>query len=214
MNAAQGQPQTEQMSLWRELMQFANILTLIRIVLTPVFVWAFLSGSWELRVLGLAVFVFAAITDWWDGHYARKSKSVTQVGRFLDPLADKLLTISAMLAFVWEFDSLLMFVLVAIIFVRDMLLTWLRARAEGNGHKFVTLWFAKLKTTVQLTAIITIIVLWCAYTTTLEFGIPIDFIDRDTLILVFDAMIGVTALFAVVSAGQYLRRIATKEQPI
>lgn len=205
---------TKERSKWQELGMFANLLTMARIALIPVFVWAFLSESWILRVISLAVFVFAAITDWWDGHYARKSQSITRVGRFLDPLADKLLTISAMLTFAWAFESVLMLVMVIVIFARDFLLTWLRARAEKHGHAFKTLWFAKMKTSVQLTAIITIIAVWTIYTIMQRFNIFPDIVSQDTLVGIFNLLIGVTAVLAIISAGQYLKRIATDEQLI
>ena len=205
---------TKERSHLQELGMFANLLTMARIVLTPVFVWAFLSESWILRVISLAVFVFAAITDWWDGHHARKSQSVTRVGRFLDPLADKLLTISAMLTFAWAFESVLMLVMVIIIFARDFLLTWLRARAEKHGHPFTTLWFAKMKTSVQLTAIITIIAVWTIYTIMQRFNVFPDIVSQHILVAIFNLLIGVTAVLAIISAGQYLKRIASGEQLI
>lgn len=205
---------TKKRTHWQELGMFANMLTMARIVLTPVFIWAFLAESWILRIVSLAVFVFAAITDWWDGHHARKSQSVTRVGRFLDPLADKLLTISAMLTFAWAFRSVAMLVMVVIIFARDFLLTSLRARAEKNGHAFKTLWFAKMKTSVQLTVIIMIIALWTIYTMMQRFGIYANIISEDALIVFFNVLIGITTVLALGSAGQYLKRIATGEQPI
>ena len=201
---------TPALSRWRDMTTFSNVLTTIRILLTPVFVWCFLSPSWIVRFLSLAVFVFAAITDWWDGHIARKNQSVTSLGKFLDPLADKLLTIAAMLTFVYEFESLLMLSAVVVIFARDLLLTWMRIRASQRGETFATLWLAKLKTTVQLTVIITIILVWCLYSLALEFSICPECVARATLVWMFDGMIAATAVLALISGRQYLTGRATQ----
>ena len=209
-NEATEKPRT--LSTFSQLTMFANILTMIRIVLTPVFIVTFLADDWQWRVVSLVIFVAAAITDWWDGYHARKSKSVTKVGRFLDPFADKLLTISAMLTFAWAFKSVAILVMVIVIFARDFLLTSLRVRAESNGHEFTTLWFAKMKTSVQLTVIITIIVLWVAFSLGQAYNICADCISKSILIHIFEVMIGATLVLAVISAGQYLKRIATGEQ--
>ena len=202
----------ETRSRWYELTQFANVLTMLRILLTPLFIWTFLAPGWELRLTSLAIFVFAAITDWWDGHHARKSKSETDIGSFLDPLADKLLTISAMAAFVWEFQSGIMLALVVVIFARDLLLTFLRTRWARRGRAFKTLWFAKLKTSVQLTVIIFIIIAWCAYTLSVEFDVFSNTVTLARLVTIFNVLIGTTAALAVISGAQYIRQIAAPEQ--
>src|SRR5512140_1603472 len=77
-----------------------NQLTLLRIVLTPVFVMFLLSDSSLYLQLSLIVFVIAALTDWYDGWIARKMGYVSRWGKFLDPLADKVLSSAALLAFV------------------------------------------------------------------------------------------------------------------
>jgi len=193
-------------SRWREWSMFANLLSLARIALTPLFVWWFLSSHWQLNLLGFVVFVVAAFTDWWDGHHARTHKSVTNLGKFLDPLADKLLTITAMITFVYR--HLVLWWMVAVIFTRDLILTWVRIRAAKRGKKFTTLWLAKLKTTVQLIAIIAIILLWCLHTVALEFGVYADLVSRESLTFASNFLIGVTMILALVSGGQYFVRRA------
>lgn len=191
-------------SRWREWRMFANLLSLARIALTPLFVWWFLSSQWQLRVLSFVVFVAAAITDWWDGHHARTHKTVTNLGKFLDPLADKLLTITALVTFVYE--QLVMWWMVAVIFARDFILTWMRVRAAKRGTRFTTLWLAKLKTTVQLTAIIVIILFWCLHTVARHFNTHPDVVSRDELVLFFNALIGLTVVLALLSAAQYFAK--------
>ncbi len=197
-------------SKWSELNTFANRLTMARILLVPVFVACFLSASWGLRVVGLGVYILAAITDWWDGHYARKNHTITATGKFLDPLADKLLTTAGMLAVAYELRSVAMLAMALVIVARDLSLTLLRVRASRRGQVFETSWLAKLKTWVQLVEISTIITVWTAYTIGLEFGVCTDCIARTTLATIFNVTIALTAALAVISGGQYM--MASKEE--
>jgi CDP-diacylglycerol---glycerol-3-phosphate 3-phosphatidyltransferase len=80
-------------------MTLPNQLTILRIFLTPVFVALFLSENVFLKQLSVPVYIVAALTDWYDGWFARKFGYMTKWGRFLDPLADKILTSSAFIAF-------------------------------------------------------------------------------------------------------------------
>src|SRR5512139_4091178 len=77
-----------------------NQLTLLRVALTPVFVVLLLSGSPIQLQISLVIYIIAALTDWYDGWAARKLGTITRWGKFLDPLADKILSSAAMLAFV------------------------------------------------------------------------------------------------------------------
>ena len=78
-----------------------NHLSIARIILTPLFLILFLSGESYLMQISLAVYVIAAITDWYDGWLARKFNYITQTGKFLDPLADKILVSAAFFAFAY-----------------------------------------------------------------------------------------------------------------
>ncbi|MBI4535095.1 MAG: CDP-alcohol phosphatidyltransferase family protein, partial [Ignavibacteriae bacterium] len=78
-----------------------NQLTLLRVVLTPVFVVMLLSTSSLQKQISLVVFIIAALTDWYDGWVARKLGYISRWGKFLDPLADKILSSSALLAYVY-----------------------------------------------------------------------------------------------------------------
>ncbi len=134
----------------------ANMLTMLRIMLVPLYLWLFAIKTWEAVVLALIVFVIAAVTDLYDGKLARSRKEITKFGKFLDPLADKFLVIGALVQF-WVM-SLVNFWLVIIIVLRDVWVTILRIIAIKNGTELKTSSNAKLKTTIQLTAIITTIV--------------------------------------------------------
>ena len=78
-----------------------NQLTLLRVLLTPVFVALLLSTTPLYLQLSLVVFVIAALTDWYDGWAARRLGYVSRWGKFMDPLADKILSAAALLAFAW-----------------------------------------------------------------------------------------------------------------
>ncbi len=128
-----------------------NQLTTLRIFLTPVFLYLFLSEDPLLKQLSLLVFIIAAITDWYDGWLARKFDYITTWGKFLDPLADKILTSTAFLAF--AFTGIVPLWMVIIIIIRDLVITLLRIYAEYKGFSFVTSKSAKVKTFLQMTFI-------------------------------------------------------------
>lgn len=129
-------------------MVLPNQLTVLRIILTPIFLALILSDSSLMKQISLIVFIIAALTDWYDGWLARKYNYITNWGKFWDPLADKILTSAAFMAFV-----LLGYVplwMVLIVIVRDLLITILRAYAEYKEIVFPTSRYAKWKTFIQM----------------------------------------------------------------
>jgi CDP-diacylglycerol--glycerol-3-phosphate 3-phosphatidyltransferase len=135
-----------------------NQLTLLRIFLTPVFVLLLMSGSPLYLQLSLVVFVVAAVTDWYDGWIARKMQHSSRWGKFLDPLADKILSSSALLAFVGL--HLVDAWMVWIVIVRDFLITGLRSYAEYLDKPIVTTRGAQAKTFGQFVVIYYILILY------------------------------------------------------
>ena len=133
-------------------MNTPNILSLIRIILTPLFI-IFLFDDFKMaKVFALLVFAIAAITDAYDGHLARKYNQITPEGKFLDPLADKILVLSAFISF--AFINIIDFWMVGIIIFRDLFVTGLRFIMSSRGFEFVTSKLSKYKTAFQLTIII------------------------------------------------------------
>lgn len=133
-----------------------NLLTWLRIVLTPVFVLLLLTGGVAARVFALLVFIIASVSDAYDGYLARKYDVVSKWGKFLDPLADKILVLSAFGAFwVLEYFPLWMLLLIAL---RDIVITGLRMWMNAKGTTLETSRFAKSKTAVQMTGIYTMII--------------------------------------------------------
>ena len=149
-------------------MNFPNTLSILRILLSPVFVWFFLSGSVTLVQLSLFVFTVAALTDWYDGWYARKYGFKTRWGQFLDPLADKILTSSALIGFYilnnkepgfFGTNELIpVGILIALIIIRDITLTIVRSYKELKGQDFKTSFISKAKTFTQMTYIFVVLV--------------------------------------------------------
>jgi CDP-diacylglycerol--glycerol-3-phosphate 3-phosphatidyltransferase len=135
-----------------------NQLTLLRVLLTPVFVFLLLSNSSFSMQLSLVVFIIAALTDWYDGWIARKLGYISRWGKFLDPLADKILSSSALLAFVWL--GLVDGWMVWIVIFRDFLMTGLRSYAEYKDQPIVTSKGAQAKTFGQFVVIYYILILY------------------------------------------------------
>jgi CDP-diacylglycerol---glycerol-3-phosphate 3-phosphatidyltransferase len=125
-----------------------NQLTVLRIILTPVFFILFTAEDPLLKKISLLVYIIAAITDWYDGWLARKFNYITDWGKFLDPLADKILTSTAFAAFVLLGELELWMVLVIIF--RDLFMTGLRLVADFKKKSFKTSIAAKIKTFVQM----------------------------------------------------------------
>jgi len=128
-------------------MTTASKITLIRVAFIPVYmVLMYLSGGqpnlWMW--LGLAVFVIASLTDYVDGYIARKYQQVSDFGKFLDPLADKLLVIAAMTMFC-QWGQMPAWALM-IVLTREFAVTGLRLVAVGNGTVIAAGWSGKVKT--------------------------------------------------------------------
>lgn len=139
-------------------MNVPNVLSVIRIFLSPVFLYLFLTGNPVLQRISLVVFFIAVLTDWYDGWYARKYKSITKTGIFLDPLADKILTTFAFILF--YIKGMMPYWMLIIIAVRDIVITLLRSYDEYKGHTIKTSNIAKAKTFLQMTYIFFILALF------------------------------------------------------
>ena len=101
-----------------------------------------------MKQISLAVFIVAALSDWYDGWLARKFNYITEWGKFMDPLADKILTSAAFIGFVLV--GLLEWWMVAVILIRDFTITSLRIYADRKGLVFITSYYAKWKTVLQM----------------------------------------------------------------
>jgi len=125
-----------------------NQLTVLRIILSPVFLYLFLSGNELMQQISLGVYLVAAFTDWYDGWLARKYNFITAWGKFWDPLADKILTAAAFVGFVYL--GILPLWMVLLILVRDFSITGFRGYTDYIGVEFTTSKYAKVKTFIQM----------------------------------------------------------------
>jgi len=132
-------------------MSLPNQLTVLRMILTPVFVTTLFIQKTLFNYLSLVVFFLASLTDWYDGYIARRFGYVTKWGKFLDPLADKMLITSAFVSFV--IMGYVQAWMVVIIVARDFLITGLRFYAMAKGQPMTTNNLAKWKTFCQMMAI-------------------------------------------------------------
>lgn len=135
-----------------------NQLTVLRILLTPLFVALLFSADAVSRQLSIFVFLFALLSDWYDGWVARRWGYVTRWGTFLDPLADKIVTSAAFISFIYL--NLVPAWTVWVIVFRDIVITILRSYSEYKGKPFDTSKFAKTKTFLQFTVLFYILLLY------------------------------------------------------
>lgn len=167
-------------------MNAPNMLTILRVVMIPFFVAFLLLDITEYdKYIALAIFIAASFTDTLDGYLARKNNQVTNFGKFMDPLADKLLVSAAMICLV-ELDMIPSWVVIVII-SREFIISGFRLVASDNGVVIAASYWGKFKTTFQMLMIIVLL---------LDFGGVFDLVGQ---ILIWAALI-----LTVVSLVDYL----------
>ena len=184
-----------------ELLNAPNLLTLGRIALIPVFLYLLYYENRRNSFLAAAVYSACALSDWFDGWLARISDKVTTLGKFLDPLADKVIVLSALVMLV-RLGRAPVWVVVVIV-AREFLISGLRTIAVSEGLVISASQGGKWKTSLQLTGVICL---------TLHYHYPIDFFFG-TAMIDFHA-VGLTLLYlslvpSLVSAGDYVRAFYT-----
>lgn len=176
-------------------MNLANKLTLLRIFLIPVFMVFLLNKIPYGAPIAAGIFIIAAITDTLDGYVARKRNEITNLGKFMDPLADKLLVSAALISLV-QMGRLSAWI-VTIIIAREFTISILRAVAAAEGRVIAASWWGKAKTISQITAIIAIllnnfpfnhinfpfdiIMMWISVIFTIVSGVDYIIINKDIL---------------------------------
>ncbi|MBD5556612.1 MAG: CDP-diacylglycerol--glycerol-3-phosphate 3-phosphatidyltransferase [Roseburia sp.] len=138
-------------------MNLPNKLTVMRVVLIPFFVFFLLAPYFEGygNYIATAIFVVASLTDMLDGKIARKYNLVTNFGKFMDPLADKLLVCSAMICLI-EKGTLAAWIVIVII-AREFIISGFRLIASDNGIVIAASYWGKFKTTFQMLMVIVLI---------------------------------------------------------
>jgi len=172
-----------------------NALTLIRVFLSPFVCALALQPSFESRVAAFVLFTFAALTDLWDGYVARKQKLESNFGKILDPIADKVLVLSAMVTF--SALRLYPFWLLAPILIREIFLTCVRLKFLKQGTVLAARREGKLKTNVQIVSLIFTYV----YLMLRDYGGSSELIELFFLLNYF--MLGVALFFTLYSGYRF-----------
>lgn len=135
-------------------MNLPNKLTILRVILIPFYIFFLMTdvAGEASRWIALGIFVVASLTDFLDGYIARKYKLITNFGKFMDPLADKLLVCSAMICFV-ELDRMPSWIVVIII-AREFIISGFRLVAVEQGRVIAAGWWGKFKTAFTMFMVI------------------------------------------------------------
>lgn len=169
-------------------MNVPNRLTILRVAMIPVFILFMLWDSPYSDYLSAAVFISACVTDFFDGYLARKYNQVTTFGKFMDPLADKVLVCSAMICFVADAQCPMPVWVVIVIIAREFIISGFRLVAADKGVVIAASNWAKVKTAVQMIMAIVLII---------NFQHPVFFfINR---ILIYSALV-----LTIVSLADYI----------
>lgn len=138
-------------------MNLPNKLTVLRVIMVPFFVFFMLTdvGGAANKWIALVIFAVASLTDMLDGKIARARGLVTNFGKFMDPLADKLLVCSAMICLI-ELDRLAAWIVIVII-AREFIISGFRLVASDNGVVIAASYWGKFKTTFQMLMVIVLI---------------------------------------------------------
>lgn len=133
-------------------MNLPNKLTVLRVIMIPFFVMFLLSDITGAKWIALTIFCVASFTDFLDGYIARKNHLVTNFGKFMDPLADKLLVCTAMICLVAL--NRLNVIVVVIIIAREFIISGFRLVASDNGIVIAASYWGKFKTVFQMLMVI------------------------------------------------------------
>ena len=182
-------------------MNLPNKLTVARIILVPFFVAALLINFPLNNLAALAIFAAASITDLLDGKIARKRGLVTDFGKFADPLADKILVISALLCFVQL--GLCDCVAVIIVLFREFAVTSIRLIAASKGKVIAANIWGKVKTVTQMVAVICVLVMQTVLDID-ELGVCLPCCLRCIFLIIGEGLIWVSTFFALLSGVIYV----------
>lgn len=140
-------------------MNLPNKLTIFRVILIPFFVFFLLAPFFEGygNYIALAIFCVASLTDMLDGKIARKHNLVTNFGKFMDPLADKLLVCTALICLIYNNKDIVFLCVVLVIIAREFIISGFRLVASDNGVVIAASYWGKFKTVSQMFMVIVMI---------------------------------------------------------
>lgn len=180
-------------------LNFPNFLTCSRLLLSVIFIYFLLFPGLAAKIMALLTFGLAALTDYWDGRLARKEGIITAFGRLMDPIADKILTLSAFVSFV--FLELIPFWMVLIVMARDFWITALRLRMKKGGSAQGAQSEGKQKTVLQMAMIIATL----GYLVARETPVWSEVWTAPAHTAIFVSMLGVVGM-TVWSAARYAKK--------
>lgn len=183
-------------------MNLPNKLTLLRVLLVPVFlIFMYISVPYSYTI-ALVIFAVASITDALDGHIARKNNLVTNFGKFLDPLADKVLVIAALAVFAAMPEVNMGAVPLIIIVSREFMVSGLRLIAADSGVVVAAGIWGKLKTAFTMVTIVAILV-WLAVVN--DFGVSVSESVSNAADIITAILIWISVALTVISGAVYLK---------
>ena len=167
-----------------------NILTLSRILLLPVFILGFYLETKLGLFLSLFIFILCCITDYLDGYIARAYNQTTELGKILDPMADKILVFVSILC-ILEFDMVSKWALIpaSINICRDLIITSLRNTVSTSGGNFKTSYIAKCKTATQMISISVILLF--------------NIISINECVIFGEVLLWISSIIAIISGVKY-----------
>ncbi|MFO7881411.1 MAG: CDP-diacylglycerol--glycerol-3-phosphate 3-phosphatidyltransferase [Kosmotogaceae bacterium] len=170
-------------------MNLPNILTLSRIIITFPVIFALYFGAGEVHwiIFSAVLYLVAALTDFFDGYFARKMNQITKLGKFMDQISDKFLVTSVFLIFAYQ--GYVSFWLVFVVVARDILVSGLRMNAASEGKVIAANYFGKAKTVLQMTFVLFVYLEKIA-----GFDIPIIFQIFQWSVILITAISGLTYL--------------------
>ncbi len=186
-------------------MNLANKLTIARVILVPVFLLFIYVECPAHYLIALTVFAAASITDALDGHIARKNHLITNFGKFLDPLADKVLVMAALAVFIEIDDVKMSAIPFIIITAREFMVSGLRLLAANSGVVVAAGIWGKMKTAFTMVTIIAELA-WLSFNHDFDsFGLISGESARDAATVIFNVLIWISTALTVISGGVYLR---------
>lgn len=179
-----------------------NLLTIARIFITPIFLAVILMDTLSHKFLiACIIFLIASITDAVDGHLARKNNQITNFGKFLDPIADKILTTSALLAFMSM--GLCNIWIIMLVLVREFAIASVRMIAATNGVVIPANIWGKIKTVSQM--VFTILIMLLGEVWEIISKINVSIFDKlPDLSLISNGLLWITAILTIISGIIYL----------
>ena len=184
-------------------MNLPNKLTIIRFILTPIFMALMMINFPYHYFVAFLVFIAASITDYFDGKIAREQNLITDFGKFLDPIADKALTTAAFIAFCFLRIGVGIEWVLFIILLREFVVTSVRLAASSNGKVVAANMWGKAKTVLQMVTIC-VLIFFMGVFDALEGFYEIPQIFNNVFDIVATALLWITAVLTLIAGVTYI----------